>query len=135
MSVFAPMSAPILDDEPYVPSHGIVVVQFGIPHLVYHQGTHLNTWMSEVDTKEVAKEMMGDDHADGVFVWSGTIQSSRSYYGEYDAWLEASEVRPVTKEEWTAFMADEIVWDFDDMRKYLDWKWAADKAAFQEENR
>lgn len=123
------------DKEPFVPSRGIVLVQFGKPHLIYHQGTDIKEWLSEAGTSDVAIEMMGADPEDGLFVWSGHIASYRDYWGEYDAWLEADEVRPITEEEWKAFLAEEIVWDFDEMRKYLDWEWAAEKAARNEEEK
>jgi hypothetical protein len=121
------------DPEPFVTSRGLVLVRFGIPHLLYHQGTQLNYWLDNIGRTETAIDMMGDEHEDGIFVWSGHIHGWRSYEGEYDEELVCSEERLVTAEEWKAFTSDEIVWDFDEMRAYLDWRFKMDREALKED--
>jgi hypothetical protein len=116
--------------EPFVPSKALLLVQFGVAHLLYHQGTALNYWLDTMGPKEAALEMLGDDPLpDGLYVWAGTVhgQWSRTDCGdEYDEWLEASDVRPATAEEWRSFTADETVWDHDEMHAWLTWSFKRD---------
>lgn len=122
-------------EPPWVPSRGLVVIQFGIPHLVYHQGTDLDEWIANVDN-DVIQHMVPvpTNDSDGVYTWSGRIDSwSCGEHGtDYDSCLECTEFRPATKEEWESFTKDEIVWDFEEFGAYLDWKWKNDRAT--EEN-
>lgn len=116
----------------FVPSHGIVVVQFGIPHLVYYQGTCLRYWLEVMGADETARDMIEEDTQDGVYTWSGEVQGHRDYWGEYDEELQCSEFRPVTKEEWEAFTRDEIVWDFEQERAYLNYEWEQERKHIDE---
>lgn len=115
------------DHPPFVPSHALIVVQFGIPSILYHQGTELDYWIEGTGVEQTAEDCMGVDHKDGIFVWSGSINSWTDYWGEYDEELTDGEVRPVTEEEWKAFVKDEIVWDFAEMGAQIAWEFNAEK--------
>lgn len=121
----APTIGPDPKAEPYVPSHALVLVQFGVPHLLYHQGNDLNCWLDGSTVAETLPYMVGEDVEpalpDGVFVWSGNYRSWQDYFGEWDSELETEDFRPVTPEEWKAFATDEIVWDVEQMRAWLEW--------------
>ena len=108
--------------EPYVPSHALVLVQFGVPHLLYHQGNDLNCWLDGFTAAETFPDLVeGAGLSDGVFVWSGNYRSWQDYWGEWDSELETTSFLPVTAEEWKAFVADEIPWDVEQMRAWLEW--------------
>lgn len=47
---------------------------------------------------------------DGVFIWEGSMNTIRYYYGDYDIELEG-EFRLATEQEWQAHLNDEYVWD------------------------
>lgn len=98
------------DREPHVPSRAIVVVVSKIPHLLYHHGSGAEYFVEGVGPDEAARSFVGEDCADGVYVWSGEIVGRRDYWGEYDEEV-TGEHRPVTAEEWRGFCSDEHVWD------------------------
>lgn len=117
-----------LNDEPRVPNKALVIVQFGVSHILYHQGNGLNYWLETMGSKEAAAHMVGRDHADGVFVWAGTVHGEwfRTDCGdEYSESLEG-DLRPATAEEWRAFIADETVWDHEEMSAWLNWQFKQD---------
>jgi hypothetical protein len=106
-------AGPAADDmtgAPRIPDRAIVVVVHGQPYLLYHHGTDLEDWVAEASPEDAAREMAGDEHAAGVFVWSGAVVHHVDYWGEHDEWLEG-ETRPISPEEWRAFLAGE--WPFD----------------------
>lgn len=108
--------------EPQVPNRALLVVQFGVPYLLYYQGTGLSNWFEDLrDEQETAHEMIPGPCADGVFVWQGKVQHARTQMvdgDEWDEWL-TGDVRVATAAEWKAFTRNEIVWDQEAMGAWL----------------
>jgi hypothetical protein len=118
------------EGPPFVPSHALILVMFGRPHLLYHQGTDLDIWIEDMGITDCTDGMVGDCSAekDGLYVWSGVIESWTSYWGEHDCDLKCNEWRSATVEEWASFVAEETVWDHDEMQEFLVWQFEAEKA-------
>lgn len=115
-------AAPGPKTEPVVPSHALVLVQFGVPHLLHHQGNAIDYWVDCCGRAEALESMVDSSEPDGVFVWSGDVRNSQDYWGEWDTELETKELRLVTVEEWKAFVANEIVWDVEEWKAWLNWR-------------
>lgn len=120
------------EQPPFVPSKFAFVVHYGIPHQVYYHGTHLDIWKEECG--DLLSEVVGDltltgqgRLADGAYLWEGHIESSVSYEGEHDAWLEADTLRLLTKEEWEDITSDNIPWDWEAVRACQAWYDKVDK--------
>lgn len=119
------------DPEPNVPDKSIIVVQFGVPHLLYHQGTGLDYWVGMEGEDETAKEMYESSYdmnspagPYGVYAWFGRINGDEYTTDcgtEYDSWIEGS-CRPLLKEEWAAFVAGDFVWDPEQCKLRQQWE-------------
>lgn len=65
----------------------------------------------EYELENVGHEYFLEGLADGTWVWSGKIRSWTSYEGEHDYDLDG-EQRPITKDEWDAWVTfEESPWD------------------------
>lgn len=111
-------------DEPFVPSKAIIVRWLGMFHCLYYHGSALTHWIENNDFVKNASDGIEED---GIYVWSGTVNGSTDYWGEYDEWLEG-ETRPITAEEWKSFIKDELIWDKDALIALDTYHQAQDKA-------
>lgn len=116
------------DRPPFVPSHALISVQFGVPQILYHQGTDLTCWIDDMGMSltDTVNDMMGSYHPDGLWVWSGKIRGV-----DDDAWLEGA-LRPGTTEEWNSFVKEETIWDHDQMHAYLTWNFQSERKFIEE---
>jgi hypothetical protein len=126
-------------EPPHVPSKAIVVVHGGRGHIVYHHGTHIAEWIGDAGEDDTVGSMVadaGDDLPAGtcVMVWSGHVRGSRDYWGEYNAWLEGS-LRPITDEEWGAFLDGEVPWDLEEVRALEAWHERGEQERAERETR
>jgi hypothetical protein len=108
------------DPKPLVPSLAIIVVVHGVTHLLYHHGDALEYWVEGYGAQETGATI-GEGAPDGVHVWTGYVKGWRDYWGEYDEELVERTMRPITKEEWTAFNADEYFAHDAELRALAEW--------------
>ncbi len=128
----APSTNEDTNKEPFVPSKALVIVQFGVPHILYYQGTAISYYLEGMIARDVAEEMVGEHPLDGTYVWSGSVSGGwiRNLEGDdYDEKLKGA-IRPATAEEWQAFIRDETIWDHDEMHAWLTWSFKQSQVDF-----
>lgn len=125
-SIFESVGKPGADEHPpIVPSRAIVVIAHGKPHVLYHHGNDITYWLDKGDGAcGDARDLIDDAAGDGVYAWSGRVHDSKHETDcgtEYDVDLITKEFRPITEEEWDAFIADDYIWDDAELRACEEW--------------
>lgn len=74
-------------------------------------GGHLDYWFSESGDQEGL-----DGYPPGVWVWEGTLNSWRDYWGEYDEEL-SGDIRKLTDEEWELLRDGEVLFPVEEFMR------------------